>query len=206
MSAPSSYKTVLCGGEKETVVNKSRFICYLRHAESAEQAEEEINAIRKKHPSATHVCYGCIADVSGDLFRYGDDGEPVGTAGQPILGVLRGENLRQTLAAVVRYFGGIKLGTGGLARAYGDSVKNALCEAEIKTFEKKAVYEISMSYTEYNAVVSSLEKLGAKTVSQEFGENVLLELAFNAEENAESVLSGLLQRECKTEKTGERYV
>ncbi len=198
--------TTAYDGEKETVVNKSRFICYLRHVEDFSEAEEELDKIRKKHPSATHVCYGAITDVSGQNFRYGDDGEPTGTAGQPILAVLRGENLRQTLAAVVRYFGGIKLGTGGLARAYGDSVKNALSVAKIRTFTKKSIYSVTLGYTEYNAVLSALSDGGAQITGQEFNENVTLNIAFDPEVNAESFMNGLVKRECGLIKIGEKYV
>ena len=205
MTGNNSFKTAV-RGEEETVVNKSRFICYIRHVENFEQAEAELAAIRKKHPSATHVCYGTVTDVDGNEFRYGDDGEPVGTAGMPILAVLRGASLRQTLAAVVRYFGGIKLGTGGLARAYGDSVKSALEKAEIKTFTEKSLYEITLNYTEYNALLSPLEHGGATITNQEFGENVTLTVALDPETDAESFIGGLLRRECNPKKIGNRYI
>lgn len=200
-----SFRTAY-DGEKETVVNRSRFICYLCRVENFAEVEEKLTEIRKKHPSATHVCYGAITDAAGQNFRYGDDGEPTGTAGQPILAVLRGENLRFTLAAVVRYFGGIKLGTGGLARAYGDSVKNALSSAKIKTFTKKTVYSVTLDYAEYNAALSPLNENGVVITGQDFNENVTLSLAFDPAADAEKFLSGLVKRECGAKKIGERYV
>ena len=205
MNAALSYRTV-CAAEKETVVNKSRFICYLRYIESFEQAEKELASIRKKHPSATHVCFGVIVDPDGSEFRYSDDKEPTGTAGQPILAVLRGQKLCFTLAAVVRYFGGIKLGTGGLARAYGDSVKNALNEAEIKTFTKKDVYEIKLDYTEYNAILAALRENEIEIASQNFADGVTLEIAVDIGKDAQKIIEGILKRECGLRKIGERYI
>ena len=205
MNAALSYKTA-CDAEKETVVNKSRFICYLKRVENFEQVEEELARIRKMHPSATHVCFGAITDVDGNEFRYGDDGEPTGTAGQPILAVLRGEKLCKTLAAVVRYFGGIKLGTGGLARAYGDSVKNALKEATVQTFTKKAVYEMKLDYTEYNTMLARLKENAIEIVSQDFADGVTLEIAVDTQNDAQKIIEGILKRECRLTKIDERYI
>lgn len=202
---PQSFKTAI-SGKAETVVNKSRFICYLEHVGSMAEVESKLAEIRKRHADATHVCFAAIADRVGDESRYGDDGEPTGTAGQPMLAVLRGEELKMTLAVTVRYFGGIKLGVGGLARAYGDSVKNAIAAAEIRTYRKYFVYGVSVGYTEYNALAGPLSAAGIETVSQNFGENVMLEIAVLPETDAEKLINGVLRRKCDIKFMGEKFL
>lgn len=108
--------TVFGRHESEKVIEKSRFIAYSEHVESEEEAKNFLSEIRSKHTLATHCCYAFIADKTGNLMRFSDDGEPQGTAGMPILDVLKNKKLTETAVAVVRYFGGIKLGAGG-ARA-----------------------------------------------------------------------------------------
>lgn len=109
----------------EQIIEKSRFITYSMHVEGEEEAREMIAMIRDEHPFATHVCYAYVADKIGNLQRFSDDGEPSGTAGMPILDVLKKNKLFETCICVVRYFGGIKLGAGGLVRAYsGGAAEN----------------------------------------------------------------------------------
>ena len=116
-----SVRTVYTRHESEKVIEKSRFLTYSTHVESEEEAKAFLAEIRKAHSLATHVCYAYIADKIGNLQRFSDDGEPQGTAGVPILEVLKAKKLFETAVAVVRYFGGIKLGAGGLVRAYSSS-------------------------------------------------------------------------------------
>lgn len=111
--------------QTETVVNKSRFVCTLYRVASDAEARERIGAHRKAHWEATHNCTAYVVD-EGRSARSSDDGEPAGTAGVPMLEVLRGRGLTDVLAVVTRYFGGVKLGAGGLVRAYGASVSAAL--------------------------------------------------------------------------------
>ena len=107
-------------------IEKSRFICYMKHIESEEEYREYLSQIRKKHYDATHVCSAMICH---NIQRSSDDGEPSGTAGAPILNVLQKKGLDETCALVVRYFGGIKLGAGGLIRAYSSAVSECLKKA-----------------------------------------------------------------------------
>ena len=102
----------------ERTIEKSRFLSYVAHAAGEEEARAFLDRVRREHPLSTHVCWAYIGDRLGNLQRFSDDGEPQGTAGMPILGVLKAKELRETAVAVVRYFGGIKLGAGGLTRAY----------------------------------------------------------------------------------------
>lgn len=124
------------------VIEKSRFICYLKHLKTEQEYKEYLQTIRKKHYDASHVCSAFISD---NIKRSSDDGEPSGTAGIPILNVLEKNNLNQMAALVVRYFGGIKLGTGGLARAYSSTVSENL---------EDATFYIDANYPQYNLVLS----------------------------------------------------
>ena len=113
----------------EKVIEKSRFIATSRHVRGEEQARAFVSEISQKYRDATHNCYAYIADDIGNFMRFSDDGEPQGTAGMPMLEVIKANNLRQTAVVVTRYFGGIKLGAGGLVRAYSGSVAENLAKA-----------------------------------------------------------------------------
>lgn len=117
--------------ENELNIKRSRFLCYMSRISSEEDARSFIDSIRQLHPTARHHCTAFRYQVEDEVReRSNDDGEPAGTAGRPMLAVLNGHNLVNVCAVVVRYFGGIKLGTGGLVRAYGDSVTGAYQRAE----------------------------------------------------------------------------
>lgn len=130
-------------------IEKSEFICYLFHCESLEDYKESLGIIKKKHYDATHHCSAFIAP---NVQRSSDDGEPAGTAGMPILNVLEKNNLNNTAAIVVRYFGGIKLGAGGLIRAYGNAVTNAIDMAELVEDIEINEYELSLPYDVANKI------------------------------------------------------
>ena len=115
---PASYRTVYEGGEGEIVEKRSRFIAHVYHVESEEEAMARIEAIRKQYWDARHNCYAFVIGSGGETARFSDDGEPAQTAGKPILDVICGRQLKDTLIVVTRYFGGTLLGTGGLVRAY----------------------------------------------------------------------------------------
>ena len=121
-----TYRTVAGPGEQEIVVNKSRFIGYTVPVKSEEQALEFIQFTREEHKTASHNVYAYILGEIGQIQRFNDDGEPSGTAGIPVLEVIKKEGLRDVVVVVTRYFGGIKLGGGGLVRAYSKSAKLAL--------------------------------------------------------------------------------
>ncbi|WP_435130727.1 YigZ family protein [Actinacidiphila sp. bgisy144] len=120
------YLTVARPGVYESEIKRSRFRCALAPAASQEAAEEFVRAVRKEHPAATHNCFAYVIGPDGRLHRASDDGEPGGTAGTPMLQVLLGREVRDTVAVVTRYYGGVQLGAGGLARAYGGAVSAAL--------------------------------------------------------------------------------
>lgn len=127
----------------EEIIKKSKFITYLYKINNEKEIKDIINDIKIKHKDSTHVCY---AYRLNEIEKCIDDGEPSGTAGMPILNVLKKENLNFILCIVVRYFGGIKLGAGGLIRAYGGCCKNALKNCDIVNIEKGFIIEITFSY------------------------------------------------------------
>lgn len=140
--------TVFSQHQSEKIIEKSRFITYSKHVESEEEARAFIAQIRSEHSLATHVCFAFISDKTGNLQRFSDDGEPQGTAGMPILEVLKNKKLYETAVAVVRYFGGIKLGAGGLVRAYSSSAAENLDGADIRSLEMCKEFEITVEYTQ----------------------------------------------------------
>ena len=117
------YKTILTQAEAEIVEKKSRFIATVRPVKTEEEAKAFIEEMKKKYWNATHNVFAYQIGERNELQRFSDDGEPQGTAGMPVLSVLKGEDIKDTAIVVTRYFGGTLLGTGGLVRAYGHSAK-----------------------------------------------------------------------------------
>ena len=132
--------------EEQMEIKKSRFITYLHRTESEADAKAFLTAIRRLHPDATHHCYAFIISEHNEIKRSNDDGEPAGTAGVPMLECLDRNHMQDIIAITVRYFGGIKLGAGGLIRAYSKSVSHALSTAQITKKQWMEKYEIRFSY------------------------------------------------------------
>ena len=169
VSMEKSVRTVFAPYESEKVIEKSRFITYSTHVESEEEARGFIAKIRSQHSLATHVCYAFISDKTGNLQRFSDDGEPQGTAGVPILEVLKAKKLYETAVAVVRYFGGIKLGAGGLVRAYSSSAAENLDGADIRVLEMCAERTIEVDYTGIDGVQKYLSTHTCSLLSTDYG-------------------------------------
>ena len=148
-----SYFSVSAPGQTEKVIEKSRFLTYVSHAEGEETARAFLASVRAEHPLATHVCHAFIADKLGNVQRFSDDGEPQGTAGMPILNVIKQRRLYETAVAVVRYFGGIKLGAGGLTRAYASCAAEALEQAAVCLYDRCAQLAILTDYAQVNALL-----------------------------------------------------
>ncbi len=170
MSKP--VRTVFSRYESEKIIEKSRFITYSAHVESEEEARAFIVEIRSAHSLATHVCYAFVADKTGNLQRFSDDGEPQGTAGVPILEVLKAKKLYETAVAVVRYFGGIKLGAGGLVRAYSSSAAENLDGADIRVLETCSEYAVEVEYTGIDGAQKYLSDNPCSLLSTDYGEKV----------------------------------
>ena len=144
-----SYLSVQGMAENTIVIERSKFICTLREVADEEAAKQFIAGMRKTHSLATHNCYAYIADEIGNVMKYSDDGEPQGTAGMPMLEVLKNRKIMKTAAVVTRYFGGIKLGAGGLVRAYAESVSKALDSARIVENRLVKTGLLKLTYDQY---------------------------------------------------------
>ncbi len=164
----------------ETVISKSRFLTYVYEIRDAEDAVDKLNALRKRYYDSTHVCYAYIADILGNEFKFSDDGEPSGTAGIPIYEAIKGGGFRKTLVAVVRYFGGIKLGAGGLVRAYSGCAAECLASASKGRYVASRVYELVFDIGLYSKVSRCLSQRG-RIIDQEFTQKVKLKVALPEE-------------------------
>lgn len=140
------YVTIEKAAQAEIIEKKSRFIATVLPVETQEEAEAHLTVLRKKYWDATHNCYAYQIGEKNDIQRFSDDGEPQGTAGKPILDVLKGQDIKNTLIVVTRYFGGTLLGTGGLVRAYGHSAKEGIVAAGLIQRLRVCLFEIQSDY------------------------------------------------------------
>ena len=157
-----SYITVSEQAGDEIVIQKSRFIGYVCPCSSEEEAIQFIRTIREMHREARHHCFAYIIGMNSGIIRYSDDGEPNGTAGLPILNVLKNEKIVNCCVVVVRYFGGVLLGTGGLSRAYSQGCKIALDAAGLVQMELSSETRCLVSYSLWNTVQFVLQKMNVK--------------------------------------------
>lgn len=174
-----SYEYLTVNGEAENVIiiERSKFICNVKHIDNEEQAKEYIEIIRKRHSLANHCCYAYIADDKGLIQKFFDAGEPQGTAGLPMLEVLKNKKIYKTIAVVIRYFGGIKLGTGGLTRAYGGSVSECLSKAKISNLVMSKFLSVSPDYEGYSRLLKVSSDENISVVSTEFENLVKVKIA-----------------------------
>lgn len=188
----AEYRTVYTGGEGEIVEKKSRFIATAAPVRSEEEALQIIEQIRKKYWDARHNCYAYVIGERGELERFSDDGEPGGTAGKPILEVIKGEELRNTLIVVTRYFGGTLLGTGGLVRAYSAAAKAGIASSVIITRIPGIKLHITTEYTGLGKIQYILGQRGITTLDSVYTDKVELEV-LTAEAEAEAVKAELIE-------------
>ena len=151
------FKTIKEDGMVQEEIKKSRFICHVKRVYSEEEARAFIAAIKKEHYKATHNCSAFVIGEKSDIKRTSDDGEPSGTAGVPMLGVLEKHNLTNLCVVVTRYFGGIKLGAGGLIRAYAGSVALAIKEIGLVEIKEQAGLRLQLSYSQYQDFTNFLK-------------------------------------------------
>lgn len=143
----NDYQTVKGYGESEIIIQKSRFITYIDRAETEQQALDFINNIKIKHKDATHNCSAYIIGEHDNIQKANDDGEPTGTAGVPMLEVLKKQGIKDTVVVVTRYFGGIKLGGGGLIRAYGKATTEGIGAAKVVNRMQHHLLKVQVDYT-----------------------------------------------------------
>lgn len=176
-------------GASEYIEKKSRFLGLIVSVTSEAEARAQLDAVKKREYDARHNCWAYILH-SGQK-RYSDDGEPQGTAGQPILNVLEREGVQDVLCVVTRYFGGILLGTGGLCRAYTKAAKDALGDAGISELRPWSVLRLDCPYALFERVKLELEKRGGTVISSEYGAQIALTAALP--EPGEAVFAKALQ-------------
>ncbi|MCR5835177.1 MAG: YigZ family protein [Lachnospiraceae bacterium] len=177
-----SYKILFEGKTAEIVEKKSRFISYMQPVESAEEAMEFVEKIKKQNWDARHNCYAFVIGQNNELQKFSDDGEPGGTAGKPMLDVLLGEGIHNCVVVVTRYFGGVLLGTGGLVRAYSKAVKEGINASIIK--EKVFGEEINIT-TDYNGIGKIqyiISEMGIKIHEEEYTDVVTVNLKIRKED------------------------
>ena len=166
------FRTIKEDGQVQEEIKKSRFICHAKRVYSEEEARAFINAIKKEHYKATHNCSAFIVGEHSEIKRTSDDGEPSGTAGVPMLGVLENHNLTNVCVVVTRYFGGIKLGAGGLIRAYAGSIALAVKEIGIVEIKEQAGIQIQMSYAQYQEYGNFLKEHNLMELETNFTDQV----------------------------------
>ena len=162
-------------GASEYIEKKSRFLGLIVPVTTEAEARAQLDAVKKREYDARHNCWAYILH-SGQK-RYSDDGEPQGTAGQPILNVLEREGVQDVLCVVTRYFGGILLGAGGLCRAYTKAAKDALDDAGISELRPWSVLRLDCPYALFERVKLELEKRGGTVISSEYGAQITLTAA-----------------------------
>lgn len=170
------YKTIKENVSAEIVEKKSKFIANVFYIESKEEADEILKQQRKKYHDARHHCYAYRILEENIIEKASDDGEPSGTAGAPILTILSKENIVNVLVVVIRYFGGILLGTGGLVKAYTESTKIALEKAEFTKIEEGFIYKVEIKYSDLESFKYFIKNNGIKIVKEDYFENVYLDI------------------------------
>lgn len=184
------FRTIKKDGIVEENIKKSRFICHLKRVETEEEGRAYIVQIKKEHYKANHSCSAMIIGEKGEIKRSSDDGEPSGTAGVPMLTVLEKQGLTNVVAVVTRYFGGIKLGAGGLIRAYAGSVANATKEIGLVEVKEQVGIQVDLTYPQYQTFANFLQAHDLQEFETEFLEGVRTKLYLDPE-TVEQVLADL---------------
>lgn len=177
-------------GEGYYTEKRSKFLAFAHHIESADEAMEIVKQYRKKYYDARHCCYAYMVGPERNEFRANDDGEPSSTAGKPILGQIKSNELTDILIVVIRYYGGVNLGTGGLIVAYRTAAADAIshCKIEDRIVEEKIEYKFT--YPMMNSVMHVIKSMPAKIVAQHFDNNCSITISIR-KSMAEELLSRL---------------
>ncbi|MBR1537753.1 MAG: YigZ family protein [Treponema sp.] len=166
MKIPKAY------AQSEEIIKGSRFLAELFPVFSQAEVREKIKSQKQKYPDARHVCHAFIAGKNAEIMGMSDDGEPGGTAGRPMLDVLKGSDSTNILVTITRWFGGTLLGTGGLVHAYGNGVKNVLLAAEFEELIEKTGFSLKTDYQQYKIIKKLFENFTLYEISEDFGEGI----------------------------------
>ena len=181
---PEQYRTIARRGTYDTEVNRSRFLCALAPAATEEEALAFVRGAREAHPSADHHCHAYVIGADARVRKAGDDGEPSGTAGAPMLRMLLRRDVRYAVAVVSRYFGGVKLGAGGLIRAYGGAVGQALDALGTVTRHRRRLVTVTVGHALAGRVHNDLRAAGHAVRDVRYAERVTIEIALPQSELA----------------------
>lgn len=163
-----TYRTITAVAEGYYTEKRSKFYAYAHHVSTPEDVKALQMAYRKKYYDARHVCYAYRLGAEGELFRANDDGEPSSTAGKPILGVLLCAELTDVVVFVIRYYGGVNLGTGGLVVAYREATQDAIAHAVVEERQVEEEYTYTFAYPQMNAVMKVVKDMQPRIVAQDF--------------------------------------
>lgn len=176
------YKTIANTGEGTYTEKRSKFLAFSHHVETVDEIKELLQQYRKKYYDARHVCYAYMLGPERTAFRANDDGEPGGTAGKPILGQINSAELTDILVVVVRYYGGVNLGTGGLVVAYRTAAMEAITNAETVKRTVEDVVTYTFPYVMMNAVMRIVKEMSPRIISQTFDNTCTINLGIKKSE------------------------
>ena len=208
MASPvDSYITVRSEASDEIVIQKSRFIGYAAPCLTEEDALRFLRSVKEKHRDARHHCYAYVIGLNAGIMRYSDDGEPGGTAGLPIMDFLKNEKAVNCCVVVVRYFGGILLGTGGLVRAYTQGCRIALEAAGLVRMERSSVVRCRLSYSLWNSVQYALQKMAVQLDDVSYAEDVAFTFIARTKDSGTVLdhLQNLSDGKCICDSVSEEY-
>ncbi|MFE6765679.1 MULTISPECIES: YigZ family protein [unclassified Streptomyces] len=171
------YRTVARAGVHESEINRSRFLCALAPAATEEEAQEFVARVRREHPTATHNCYAYVIGADASVQKASDDGEPGGTAGVPMLQMLTRREVCYVVAVVTRYYGGVKLGAGGLIRAYGGVVGEALDALGTRTRRRFRLATVTVGHQRAGRLENELRATGRTVREVRYAAEVTIEIA-----------------------------
>jgi len=180
VSSPDHYLTIARDGEAEIEVKRSRFLCTLVRVEEEDAARAVVERLRKQHWDARHHCSAFVLGPGAEVQRSSDDGEPAGTAGAPMLEVLRGRDVSDVVAVVTRWFGGVLLGAGGLVRAYSDAVRAGLDEVGTLTRYLVVEHDLVIDHADAGRLESDLRARGIAVLDVSYADRVTLRLGVPA--------------------------
>ena len=186
------FRTIKEDGQVQEEIKKSRFICHIKRVTTEDEARNFIQSVKKEHYKATHNCSAFILGERSEMKRSSDDGEPSGAAGVPMLGVLENHQLTNVCAVVTRYFGGIKLGAGGLIRAYAGSVALAIKEIGSVHIKEQLGLRLTLSYSQYQELPNFLKAKQLQEQDTAFTDQVQTTI-FVDKDDKDSVIESLIE-------------
>ena len=176
------YKTIKTKGEGYYTEKRSKFLAFTHHVETIDEIKNLLTGYRKKYYDARHICYAYMLGPTRQEFRANDDGEPSSTAGKPILGQINSNELTDILIVVVRYYGGVNLGTSGLIVAYREAAADAIAHSEIETCQVEEVITYTFAYPMMNDVMRIVKEMNPRIISQTYDNTCEIRLSIRQSE------------------------